>query len=392
MKQIWIVFAKEFIDNLRDRRSLSSSLITPLITPLLLIGLIIVMGQTLFKDPQEQPLMLAVDGAERAPNLMAFLKQNNVTVKPAPKDPQAAVREGEEDAVLIIPENYALVVEKGEPAPLKLIMDASRQSALRTNQRTQELLSRYGQIVGILRLEARGVDPRILNALAVETVDISTPQSQTLLFLNMLPFLIIMTIFVGGMYVVIDTTAGERERGSLEPLLINPVPRWKMVVAKMLASLPFSLITLIVCLAIFGMAFNYGPLEDLVGMPLAVDIGALVNIFWLSVPMVFLAAAVSVLVATYTKSFKEAQTYLSFLPIVAGFPSAFLMFLPVKLTTAVLMIPTFSQSILINKLLRGETVLMDQVIVSTLATLAFTAVATFAAIRLFQREQVLIGR
>jgi sodium transport system permease protein len=392
MRQIWVVFAKEFVDNLRDRRSLTSSLLTPLLTPLLLIGLMIVLGQTLFQDPQEKPLSLAVVGADRAPNLVAFLQGNNVILQPAPADPQVAVREGDLDLVLIIPEGYAQAMQQGEPAPLQVVMDSSRQSTLRSTQRLKELLSSYSRMIGILKLQARGVDPRIINGLSVEDIDTSTPQSQTLIFLNMLPFLMIMTIFVGGMSVIIDGTAGERERGSLEPLLINPVPRWKLVIAKLLASLPFSLATLVLSLTFFGVAFNYGPLEELVGLPLALDVGALQAVFWLSLPMVLLAAAASMVVATFTRSYKEAQTYLSLLPLVAGFPSAFLAFLPIKITTAILLIPIFSQSVLINKLLRQEIVLPGQVAVATISTLLVTAVAVFAAIRLFEREHVLVGR
>ena len=94
MKMIWIVFKKEVLDNLRDRRSISSALLTPLFSPAFLVVFIIILGKSLFGDPIENTLHLPVSGAENAPGLVAFLEQNNVELVPAPDDPEHAVREG----------------------------------------------------------------------------------------------------------------------------------------------------------------------------------------------------------------------------------------------------------------------------------------------------------
>ena len=163
----------------------------------------------------------------------------------------------------------------------------------------------------------------VLHLLAVVAVDMATPQSQALIFLNMIPFFLLMTIFGGGMYVIIDATAGERERGSLEPLLINPAARWEIAVGKLLAALPFALATLIISILAFWLCFNVLPIEDYINMPLKLSVQSLWMVFWLMLPVVLLASAMQMLVATFTRSFKEAQTYLGFLPLVAGLPSAF---------------------------------------------------------------------
>jgi sodium transport system permease protein len=392
MNQIWIILKKEIIDNLRDRRSLSSSILTPLVTPLLLIGLMVVMGRTIFMDPQEVTLRLPVSGAAYAPNLIAYLQQNNVVIADAPEDPRTAVREGDLDIVLLIPAAYEQKIRSGEPAPLQLVIDPSRQPSMVSIDRTRSLINQYASTITILRLQARGIDPQLLSPLAIESINVSTPQTQTLLFLNMMPFIIVLTIFVGGMYVIIDITAGEKERGSLEPLLTLPIRRWELLVAKLLASLPFALITLIVMLVVFGLAFNVLPLEDWVGMPLALDPQALVALFYLSLPIVLLASALQVLVATYTRSFKEAQTYLSFLPIVAGFPTAFLAFLSVRATIPIMIIPVFSQSVLINKILRQETMDSTHILISIIATVVISLLLVLVSIKLYEREQVLVGR
>ncbi len=391
MRAVWIIFKKELIDNLRDRRSVSSALVTPVLMPLMIVSLLIVMGRTLLADPQEKPLQLPVIGAEYAPALIAYFQQNNVEIIPAPVDPETAVKNGDVDVVLVISEDYAAKLAEGLPAPVQVVVDTSRQSALNSTERTYSLLQQYSSTVGVLRLQARGVNPVILSALSIERVDMATPESQALIFLNMMPFLLIMTIFVGGMYVVIDTTAGERERGSLEPLLINPVPRWQVAVGKLAASLPFSVATLGLTLVLFLAAFNLLPLSEIVGFPLSLDGRAIWNIFILCLPIVLLASGLQMLVATFTRSFKEAQTYLSLLPLIAGMPGAFLAFLSVKPGLVNMLIPAFSQSILINQILRGEMVIANNVMISSAATLVFSLILIGVSIRLYSDERIVFG-
>ncbi len=250
----------------------------------------------------------------------------------------------------------------------------------------------YEGTIASLRLVARGVSPSVTDVLAVTTVDLATPESQAVIFLNTMPFLLIMTIFIGGMNVIIDATAGERERGSLEPLLTNPVRRSEFVLGKLLASLPFSLFTVALALLLFGLGFNLVPLEEYVGFKMSIGYPVLWSLFWLSVPMVILASALQMVVASFTRSFKEAQTYLSFLPIIVGLPGAFLAFLPVKASLVNMLIPTFGQSILINQFLRGETVSQTYMLVASITTLAVALVLVVVSIRLYSQERIVFSR
>ena len=391
LKRIWIVARKEFIDNLRDRRSVSSSLLTSVTTPLMIIAMIVVLGNTLLKDSTETPLTLPVQGAEYAPGLIEYLEQRNVIITEAPADPKHAVREGDLAIVLVISPEYGEAFQKGEPAPVQLVMDSSRQSTMIEVERAREIVNGYSQTLAILRLQARGISPSILEPLEVQRRDVSTPQSSAIIFLNMLPFVLVMTIFVGGMYVIIDTTAGERERGSFEPLLINPVPRREFVLGKLAASLPYSLASLVVALAVLWLGFNILPLEEYTGMQMTISADVIFRIFWLSLPIVLLASVLQMVVAAFTRSFKEAQTYLSFLPLVAGMPVMFLAFISVKPSVGVSLIPIFSQSLIVNQLLRGETISQVNVIVSAIATLVAAAAFIVVAIRLYEREKILFG-
>jgi len=391
LQRTYIVFKKEALDNLRDRRSLLSALLSTIIGPGLLLLMIIIVGKSLLRDQTENKLKLNVIGAENAPTLMMFLKQNNVEVVPGPADPEEAVRNGDVNIVLVIPKTYGEDFEQGHPAAVQVIMDSSRQSAISDIQRVSRLLDNYSEAIGSLRLMTRGISPTVTDVLAVETVDLSTPQTQVLIFLNMMPYFIIMVVFVGGMYVIIDTTAGERERGSLEPLLINPVARSEFVMGKLLASIPFAILSVFVTLLAFALSFNAFPIEDYIGYPMSIDLRALVGIFIISLPMILLASAVQMIITSFTRSFKEAQTYVGFLPLIPALPGIGLAFMPIKARLWTMMIPTFGQQLLINQMMRGEPIDPLNIIVSTAVTTLAAIALIFVAIHLYRQERLLFG-
>jgi sodium transport system permease protein len=390
-ERIGIIFGKELRDNLRDRRSVFSALMSALIGPVLLVVLIMIMGRTFHSVLQEEPLDLPVQGAEHAPTLIAYLEQNNVLIQPAPANPRQEVRNGNVDLVLIIPEEYGEAFSSGQPARVEMVVDSSRQSAMLNVERARLLLETYNGQIGALRLMARGVSPTILQPLSVQRVNVSTPQSQVGIFLSMMPYFIVLVVFVGGMYVVIDTTAGERERGSLEPLLINPAPRWEVVVGKLSASIPFAIFAVFLTLVAFAIGFNVIPIEEYVGFQVSIDVYAMVGIFFISLPMILLASALQMIIATFTRSFKEAQTYVAFLPQIPALPGIALAFIPVRANFWNMAIPTFGQQLLINQLMRGEPVDPLNIVVSVISTTLVAILLISLAVRLFKREQILMG-
>ncbi|MFO7625163.1 MAG: ABC transporter permease [Anaerolineales bacterium] len=390
-ERISIIFEKELKDNLRDRRSVFSALMSALIGPVLLVMLIIIMGRTFNTDNLEKPLELPVQGAENAPSLISFLEQNNVLILPAPENPRQDVRNGVRDLVLIIPDDFGESFSAGQPARVELVVDSSRQSAMPAVERARMLLDQYSAQIGSLRLIARGVSPAVLQPMIVARVDVSTPQSQVGIFLNMMPYFIVLVVFVGGMYVVIDTTAGERERGSLEPLLINPAPRWEVVVGKLAASIPFAVFAVFLTLVAFAIGFNVVPIEDYVGFQVSIDINVMIGIFLISLPMILLASALQMIIATFTRSFKEAQTYVAFLPLIPALPGIALAFIPVRASFLNMAIPTFGQQLLINQLMRGEPIDPANVVVSVISTTLCSILLVYLAVQLFKRERILMG-
>lgn len=391
MRGVGVVFAKEIQDNLRDRRSIFSSVMSTLIGPVIIVLMIIIVGKAIFTEGMDKKIDLPVIGAENAPAFISYLKQRNINILPGPSNPEEQVRNGDLSVVLIIPDNYGENFSSGSPATVQLILDPTRQSSLMSIERVRSALHAYNSQIGSLRLLARGISPMVVDPILIENVDVSTPQTQVLIFLNMMPYFIVLVVFVGGMYVIIDATAGERERASLEPLLINPVPRWAFVIGKLLASIPFAIFAVFINLLAFAVAFNAFPLEDYVGFQLTVSITSFVGIFFVSLPMVLLASALQMVIATFARSYKEAQTYVGFLPLIPALPGIGLAFLPVKATLWVMMIPTFGQQILINQLMRGEPLNATHITVSVVTTLIVSILLMIVAIKLYEREQLIFG-
>ena len=381
------VFKKEVVDNVRDRRTLAAALFYPVLGPAMILFMIFAIGQ--IRGESEQALMLPVQGADNAPNLITFLEQNHVIIEAAPDDPEQAVRQGNEDVVLIIPEDFGEAFTNGRPATVRLVMDQSRNEAMRAIQRAQLLLQAYGHQIGRLRLQVRGVDPRVADAIAIEAVDVSTPQSQAARILSMAPYLILVSLFVGGMYLAIDSTAGERERGSLEPLLINPVERSELVIGKAAAVLVFTTVALIETLIGFAIILNFFPLERYIGVRMSLPPASLGAILMICLPLMVFVVALQMIIASYTKSFKEAQNYISFMLLVPAVPALIMAVLPVKESLWLVLLPTVGQQLFINQILRGEPVSLASAALGSAVTLTAGIVLLVLVTRRYRSEGIL---
>lgn len=390
MNKILVIFQKEMIDNLRDYRSWITGFFWALFGPLLLGAMIMLLGNTIRRNIEES-LILPVQGAENAPNLIAFLEQQDIVIEAAPADPESAVIAGDINVALIIPPDYSEDFSEGRRATVQLVFDSSRQSASADIRRAENALESYSEYIGLLRLTLRGVSPEVIQAVQIEEVDTATPQSNALIFISMLPYFIIFAIFNGASPVITDATAGERERGSLEPLLINPLPRGWVAIGKMLSAMPFAIVNLIVTLVGFGAIFRLLPVEELLGMQIGLDGGALLAVFLICLPIVFLACAIETLIASFTKTTKEAGTYLPFISLIPSLPGLALAFLPVKPALWTMLIPTFGQQILINQFLRYEPISGTNVVISAVLTIVLSVGITLIAVKLYEAERIVTG-
>jgi len=391
MRALWTVLCKELVENARDRRTVLSALVLgPLGAPLLFT---VMMNLTLERGREraEQPLELPVAGQRAAPNLVAFLKGEGVRISDfqgGAAAAAAAVRSHEARVVLVIPDTYGERLRAGEPAAVQLYTDSSDTGARGDRVRAEALLRGYGSQIAAWRLEARGLSPLLAQPLAVDEVDVSTPAARALAVLGMLSYFIVFATLMGGLYVAIDTTAGERERGSLEPLLTLPVPRRALVYGKILAAGAYMSLSLSLTVATFAVSLRFVRFDTL-GM--ALNLGPRVALAMVAVmlPFVLLGSALMTIVASFTRSYREAQSWLAAVVLVPTLPIVFAALYQVPSRAGLMWVPSLSQHLLIQSLLRGEELKASHVLLSVAATLALGALLAWIAARLYGRERIL---
>jgi sodium transport system permease protein len=391
MSPVLTVWAKEFRENLRDRRTVMTALLLgPLFGPLLFAGMLR-FSLDHSRSSFDAPFEIAMVNSAAAPNLVNALAAGGVTVRDLPGGEaaaRAAIAARQARVVLEVPEGFGERLADGRPAPLRLYSDGSRSGDARYVARVRLLVAGWSQRIASQRLALRGVDPALLSAVALQDVDVSTPESRSLLVLGMLSFFLILSLMTGGIYLAIDTTVGERERGTLEPLLATPVPRESLLAGKMLATGSYMLLSMsITALALFtvlgrldleqyGMSANLGPRSALA----AIGITA---------PLVPLLAGLMTLVAATARSLREAQAWLSLLQLVPTVPLVIAGLMNLAPSLKLMAVPSLSQHLLITQLLRGEGVDPLWAAVSVGVTLALGLLAVLAVARLYRRESLL---
>jgi sodium transport system permease protein len=385
------VFRKEFRENLRDRRTLISALIFgPLFGPLL-FGAALSLSIERGSSEADKPVTLTVSHAERAPNLLTHLRQYGVKVESVSYDDGAArdaVKEHRKPLVLMVTDDFGSRFQASQPAQLLLYVDSSDANNSKDVSRIRTLLSQYGSLVSRLRVMTRGLDPLVLSPIVIHDIDVSTPASRSVLALGTLSYLVLLTMLMGGMYLAIDATAGERERGSLEPLLTVPVRREHLIYGKMLATCAFMTLSLSLTVSAFAIVLQFAGLERF-GM--SVNFGPLVALMVVvfCLPLVPLGAALMTIVAAFTRSYREAQTYLGLVLLVPTLPLVFAGVLGLRPTAGLMAVPSLSQHFLITSLLRDEPIPGYFLALSVGVTLAVGALLVFIAGRLYHREALL---
>jgi sodium transport system permease protein len=389
MKTIIAVAKKELLDLFRDRKTVMLGLFfMPLLIPMALIG----MG-SLAENKQrtqlESTLKIPVIGAEHAPNLVAFLKSQNIEPQKPPRDAIASVRDQTYDVVLRIPKEFPQQWRNSEPGVIEIIYDSSRTDSEIPIQRLRLTLETYAGQLGALRVMQRGVDPGIATPLRVAQRDAATPEAKRGMVLGiMLPYMLILSSFLGGAYLVIDTTAGERERQSLEPLLATPAARTSIMNGKILAACVFGMLSLFLILAAFKISLNFAPggMRSLT-MPIPV-IGQLLLVL---LPMVLIGTTLLTLISASVKSVKEAQSYMTLLMLMPIIPTVMLMVNPIKQQLWQFAIPFLAQNQLILKLLRSEHISPDIWGVYLACSFGLGLVLWVIAARLYHQEKLAIS-
>jgi sodium transport system permease protein len=391
MRILLTVFIKEIIDNLRDRRTLASALIMgPLFGPML-FAFVINLSIERSISAADEMLDLPVIGQQLAPNLMRYLESSNIRIVDGPADRDAAVaavKAGTHDVVVLVSEDFGEQLRSGSPAKIEVFADHANSQAERDARRAHRVLNGYSQELATMRLVARGVSPLVMRPINVDSVDVSTPSGRSAILLGMMSYFFIFALLMGGMYLAIDSTAGERERGSLEPLLALPVTRDQLMLGKIAATCLFMAVSLFLSLCSFYIALKFMPLQELGMMP---NFGPAIVIaaFFILAPFILLGASLMTLVASFTKSYKEAQTWLSVVLIAPTLPIMIVSILTLRPQIEFMFVPSLSQHLLLVDMIKNEPVNMLHVAISVSSTLAIGTILSWICARLYRREGLL---
>lgn len=401
MKPWLVVLLKELRDASRDRRAVLSLFIFPVLGPLLIwfmFNAIIDQGE------EALDIELPVAGAQYAPDLIDYLQQNGIRIKvvDAPGTAEAdawhatsvllrqLIEARDSDFALLIPADFNARLAAAQTVNIELHHDSSRNAAGGKVARVQGLINGWSQETAALRLMIRGINPVLIRPVNVSRIDVASGQARAQALLSMIPMFVIIAAFMSGVGVAVDATAGERERKSLEPLLVNPVQRSQLVLGKWLAATVFSIIGLILVLGLNLFALGNVPLEEL-GISFNIDAAEVLGILLVTLPIAFFATSLQIFIGIFAKSFKDAQVYIALLSFVPILPYFYNIFNSTGRELWMSFVPMLGQNMLLTDVVSGRTPPWPDMALAALMLIVWSGCFLALAARLLGRERIIFS-
>ena len=384
-----IVWMKELRDAIRDRRTAIMVLVASILMGP--ITLLLVAQFVSGLEEKSSTLKVRIVGKEHAPALVNFLQRSDVEIEDAPSDYEARVREGKLDAVIVVPRDFDARFIAGDNPKVELFYDDSRTDAAPAIRQAERLMRAFNRETGMLRLVARGVSPDLAEPVKIEHANTATPRQKGAVILFLIPMFAILSPLLGGMTIAIDSTAGERERGSLEPLLANPVRVEDFVVGKWLASWTFAAVVATLTLAGFVAAASLYAGKRIAAL-MSFGLPELALFVAMVVPLAAMTSALQMLISTYGRSYREAQTYVSYLATLVSFIPMIVLFSGLKDAAWQLAVPVLGQQMALTRVLRGDAFSLADWAVPSGVAMAIAAIAVVVLARLLREERIVFGR
>lgn len=386
---IAVVARKELTDGFRDRRSIYTILFTALFGPVLIAFMF---SQIATQNKAAEQIRLPVAGRQWAPVLVNWLgQQSGVDIVEGPADPEAAVRARNAEMVLVIKKEFGEDFSQSKPAPVQVFTDSTRHSAEPKVRRLTLLLSRFNAEMGGSRLIVRGVSPAVATPLKVEEVDVANSQQRAATLLNVILMFLTMSVLTAGMQIATDSTAGERERGSLEPLLLNPVPRWQLIGGKWAAAGLAAFAGMVVTLLLISQVMARMPLEDL-GVRFHLGTAKIVMLIMTMAPLALIAPAAQIYLSCFAKSFKEAQSYAAILIAAVVVPGVVSELYTLSDQPWMRAVPVLAQYSIGSDILGGKAPSPASLVLAAVESAILAAALLWLAARLFSTERIIFGR
>jgi sodium transport system permease protein len=390
MSRAWVVFAKELRDAVRDRRSWTIALLLAMLAGPVVFVLMSNFISGLEERVAEREVIIA--GTGHAPTLVNFLRRAGARVVEARPDYLDELRSGAlGNAVIRPPADFEQRLARGETIDIEVVYDESHDKAQPVVRTAMRLVESFNRELGTQRLLARGLAPQLLAAVRLEEINLASTQARGAQLLFIVPWAALIVAVFGALSVAIDVTAGERERGSLEPLLANPVDAGVLVVGKWAVVMVYSTVIVVLTMVGFLVSMRFVANETLSAlMQLRLREVALFAVVLL--PFAALMAALTMLAATFGRSFKEAQTYVSYIAMAAQFSALVPVFLTVRDAAWQLWVPSVAQLTVLMKVLRGEPIAASHLLVPAAVCAAVTVVCLWQQAQLLRRESIVFSR
>ncbi len=393
IRKVKIIYFKEILETLRDRRTLISTILIPIILfPVLMFGMgaVVVM---MMKKTEAEATRIVLIGEEHASSFVSFLLEGDDFQKVEVKDFEFALKEKEIHAAIEFPSGFEEKLTRGENSEATIYYDGAEIRSSIAKEKLSGELKDYQDSLVAERLRDRNIEKSILHPIEVKTENLAPKEKMEGFMLSMfLPYVIVILAMVGAMYPAIDLTAGEKERGTLETILVTPVSRLDIATGKFLTVLTASLITIVLSTASMSLtaSFGFARMGDLGSEQISFAIKPLsiILLLLLMLPLAALFSSALLSVALFAKSYKEAQSYVSPLMFVVILP-AMVSFIPgIELNWALSFVPIVNISLATREVLLG-TFHWEQIALIFVSTIIYASFSIFVTKRLFEKEGVL---
>ena len=385
-KLAWTVYRKEIIDALRDRRTLLTVLMSSvLMGPLVLVAISALVASL---ESRAELREVVVVGMERAPTLKNYFERQTFTIRAAPHNFEAQLRAATlVDPVVVIPVDFEAALRRGEAPTIEVVADSANQRSLAGSRMVEGLLAGFNRERASLNLALRGVSLELTEAVRIDGRDLASTQTRATQITGMLPYFVMMAVLYGALNAALDTTAGERERGSLEPLLMNPLGRWLLVLGKWGAVATVGmLIAVLSCFSFLpgqwmlrsdtlAAMFQYGPREAALFLVVLLPFAAAVS-------------ALLMAVAIRCKTFQEAQASTTVVMLGASLLPLINVFSLGGEEPWYLWTPALAQNLLMTRVLKGEDFSTAQVVIPLAVCAVITAAGVWFVARTLRNAAV----
>ena len=386
MAGAWIVYLKELVDALRDRRTLLTVLVSSVAMGPLVLALLSSLVDSIEKQAEARVLVVA--GLERAPTLANYIARQTYTVQTAPADYEQQLRRSRlGDPVVVVPADFEVALQRGEAPLVEVVSSSSNQRAQAGAGAAVRLLRGFAREQATLSIALRGVAPELLEPLRVEERDLADAGARAAQLTRLVPFFVLMAVLYGALNAALDSTAGERERGSLEPLLMNPSARWVLVLGKWAAVATVAmLVAVLSCMSFLpgqwllrsetlAALFRFGPREAawfiLILLPLALALAALL-----------------MAVAIRCKTVKEAQANATVVMLAVSMVPLVTVFNQQGERPWQLWVPALAQTTLMGRVLEGAAVPAADWLAALASSLVLAALALGYVVRRLRRAAI----